>query len=54
LFNNKSEYETNAIGSGIGLQNIIMRMRLLYNSDIKINSQKGLGTEVILAIPIGN
>ena len=39
---------------GVGLKNVRMRMQLLYNRDIAIQSEKGQGTEVSLIIPLDN
>ncbi|OPH59631.1 hypothetical protein BC351_19305 [Paenibacillus ferrarius] len=36
---------------GVGLWNIIRRIKLLYGADIRIESEEGVGTKVFFAIP---
>ena len=54
LFENKTENRHDLAEGGIGLENVRMRMRVLYNRDIEIYSQKGRGTRVSLIIPSDN
>lgn len=38
--------------AGLGLKNVRMRMKLYYNRDIEIHSEKGKGTEIIFTLPL--
>ncbi|HHV65088.1 MAG TPA: hypothetical protein GXX46_08465 [Peptococcaceae bacterium] len=44
--------ESKSSGNGLALKNIRKRMQLYYNNDIKIQSEKGRGTEVTLIFPM--
>lgn len=46
-------YDQNAAGDHIGLSNVACRLRMLGKGcDLKINSVKGKGTEIILTLPL--
>lgn len=45
--------QENPKDSGIGVWNINQRLKMLYNIELKVISQKGYGTQVTFALPLG-
>jgi sensor histidine kinase YesM len=46
--------QENTNDRGIGVWNINQRLKMLYNIELKIVSEKGYGTQVTFALPLGN